>query len=170
MAQDTDSQSKREAVDFVKQIFQSMGGRVVPPRRPRHRDKYDIMTPDYDSFMMDFENECLCQHWDCCKDWPLGNKRYEDPEWAAMIQSQVWPNHSDVDWEEYVEWVSRGFGDEWFVDEYHLQEDSEFEAGYEEARTRLRMSCACKDMVQPTLGLSTPLDNHIASLAHLKNK
>ena len=48
---------------------------------------------------------------------PAGNKRHLEPEWAAMIQSQVYPKDSDVDWEEYVEWVSRGFGDELFQEE-----------------------------------------------------
>ena len=43
--------------------------------------------------------------------------RHKDPEWAAMIRSQVYPHHSDVDWEEYVDWVSRGFGDEWFQED-----------------------------------------------------
>ena len=33
-----------------------------------------------------------------------------------MIQSQVYPHHSDVDWEEYVDWVSNGGGDEYFQD------------------------------------------------------
>ena len=64
---------------------------------------------------MDFENSCLSQNWDSrIKPHPKGNKRYEDPEWAAMIESQVYPHHSDLDWQEYVDWVSRGFGDVWF--------------------------------------------------------
>ena len=104
-----------EAVEFVQHIFRELGGRVIPPNRPRHIDKYAILTLDRDDFMMDFENSCLSQHWNS-KPHPKGSKRYEDPEWAAMIESQVYPNHSDVDWNEYVDWVSRGFGDEWFRD------------------------------------------------------
>ena len=34
-----------------------------------------------------------------------------------MIESPVYPHHSDVDWQEYVDWVSLGFGDEWFQEE-----------------------------------------------------
>ena len=33
---------------------------------------------------------------------------------GKMIKSQVYPYHSDVDWEEYCEWVYTGGGDEWF--------------------------------------------------------
>ena len=43
-----------------------------------------------------------------------GPNRYKDLDWAGMIEFQVYPHHSDVDWEEYVEWVSRRYGDEWF--------------------------------------------------------
>ena len=115
-----DIKTKEEAVDFVKQIFKQMGGKVTPPKRPGHRDKYEIITPGRDSFMMDFENHCLEHNWHWSINswvWPQGNKRHEDPQWAAMIQSQVFPHHSDVDWEEYVEWVSRGFGDVYFQEE-----------------------------------------------------
>ena len=115
--------AKEDAINLVKSVFQSMGGRVVPPNRPGHIDKYEILTIARDNFMMDFENSCLEHNWDQRCEWPTGNKRYEDPIWALMIRSQVYPNHSDVDWEEYVEWVSRGFGDEWF------QEDEDEEDG-----------------------------------------
>ena len=91
-----------------------MGGTVIPPRRPRHKD--DILTPERDSFMMDFENECLkeCLRNNWTGEFPKGPKRHEHSAWAAMIQSQVYPHHSDVDWDEYVKWVSSGFGDEVF--------------------------------------------------------
>lgn len=107
-------ETHQDAVDLVKQIFISMGGRVVPPRRPGHKEKYEIITPEWDTFLLDFENSCLSQY---SKPHPKGSKRYEDPEWATLIQSQVYPHHSDVDWQEYVDWVSRGFGDEWFQDD-----------------------------------------------------
>ena len=113
MKQESKLQTKEDAIDLVKSVFQNMGGRVLPPRRPRHRDKYDIIDVAMDSFMMDFENSCLEHVWKKGQ-FPKGPKRHEDPEWAAMIQTQVYPHHSDVDWEEYTEWVSRGFGDEWF--------------------------------------------------------
>ncbi len=81
--------------------------------------------------MMDFENSCLSQNWDSRKRaHPKGPNRYKDPEWAAMIQSHVYPHHSDIDWEEYVEWVSNGGGDEWFQEdapepEAKLKDDEE---------------------------------------------
>ena len=101
-----------------EQVFLEMGGLVIPPKRPGSRDKYSIMKPERDVFMMDFENSCLeLQCFKRMKQHPTGNKRHEHPEWAAMIQSQVYPNHSDVDWHEYVDWVSRGFGDKWFQEE-----------------------------------------------------
>ena len=31
-----------------------------------------------------------------------------------MLQRQVYPHHSDIDWDEYAKWVSSGFGDEFF--------------------------------------------------------
>ena len=91
-----------------------MGGIVLPPRRPRRKD--DILTLDRDSFMMDFENECLkeCVRNNWTGEFPKGPKRHEHSVWAAMIQSQVYPHHSDVDWDEYVRWVSSGVGDEFF--------------------------------------------------------
>ena len=58
-----------------------------------------------------FENSLL-DGWD--KPIPKGNQRHENPEWAKHVQSQVFPNHSDVDWWEYVLWVEEGAGDEWF--------------------------------------------------------
>ena len=106
------------AVDFVAAIFQSMGGTVIsraPPRRPRRSFDRCRYNGDCDDFMCDFENLCLERHWDSSvRSHPTGPKRYEDKEWAEMIQSQVYPHNSCVDWYEYVEWVRRGGGDEWF--------------------------------------------------------
>ena len=99
-----------EAFELVTEIFRSLGGNVIPPRRPNHKD--DILTPERDSFMMDFENECLRSTW--TGEFPKGPKRHEHCAWAVMIQSQVLPHHSDVDWEEYAKWVSSGLGDEFF--------------------------------------------------------
>ena len=111
-------ETHEEAVDFVKTIWTSMGGRVLPPNRPRHIDKYELLTPYRDNFMMDFENHCLKHNWDNRqKEFPKGKNRHEDPEWEEMIQTQVYPNHSDVDWQEYVDWVQSGMGDEWFQNE-----------------------------------------------------
>jgi hypothetical protein len=66
-----------------------------------------------DSFMMDLENEIL-------RDFgagyvPKGKKRHADPQWAALVRRNVDPHHTDVTWCEYVSWVSRGGGDEWFL-------------------------------------------------------
>ncbi len=85
----------------------------LPPRRPRHTPHG---RPGRDSFLMDFENDVL-GYWDAHKGIPRGPRRFENKEWAALIMSQVFPHHSDVDWEEYVEWVSQGGGDEWFQEE-----------------------------------------------------
>ena len=64
---------------------------------------------------MDFENSCLANHWDSSSaPHPTGVRRHENEKWAEMIQSQVYPNHSDIDWYEYVEWVTQGGGDEMF--------------------------------------------------------
>jgi len=117
-------QTHEGAVDFVRDVFRGMGGKVIPPRRPGIRHTACLVTvasftADWDDFMRDFENACLKDNWN--KPHPNGAKRHENPEWGAMIQSQVYPHHSDVDWEEYVEWVSNGGGDEWFQDEGRRQ-------------------------------------------------
>ncbi len=102
----------QDAMNVVKTIFVQMGGKVLPPKRPGHRPRYTILHPEIDNFMMDFENACLSQNWDSSKRvHPKGPKRHEDPEWAKMIQSQVYPHHSDIDWEEYKKWVENGGGD-----------------------------------------------------------
>ena len=38
-----------------------------------------------------------------------------------MIQTQVYPNHSDVDWQEYVDWCEKGMGDDWFQEEEQIE-------------------------------------------------
>ena len=70
------------------------------------------MTKERDAFLMDFENSCL-QGWPGLN-FPKGSERHEDPEWAQLILSQVYPNHSDVDFDEYVSWVQGGGGDLFF--------------------------------------------------------
>jgi hypothetical protein len=81
------------------------------PKRPGSKSKEELVGRD--SFMMDFENSCLA---DWVGDFPKGNRRHLDKDWAAFMQTQVFPNHSDVDWSEYCLWVEAGYGDEWFQD------------------------------------------------------
>ncbi len=118
-------ETHEDAVNLVKAVFEQMGGTVLPPKRPGHRPNYHtILDQQRDDFMRDFENACLSQHWDSSKrPHPKGKRRHEDAEWAAMIQSQVYPHFCDIDWEEYVEWCESGFGDEWFQEE--LEEELE---------------------------------------------
>ena len=72
-----------------------------PPRRSKSSLRCDAAK---DSFMMDFENSCLANKWGS-RPHPKGDKRHLDRAWAIMIQSRVYPHHSDVDWYEYVDWV-----------------------------------------------------------------
>ena len=83
-----------------------------PPNRPNSNLGKEFPV-EQNNFYMDFENSCLTG-WS--KPIPKGKTRHEDPEWQKHIQSQVYPNHSDIDWWEYREWVLAGGGDEWFVD------------------------------------------------------
>ena len=93
-----------------------MTSTLMPPHRPNKGYRYTLNSDrDHNNFMMDFENACLSQNW--AGDPPTGIKRYENPEWAKMIQSQVYPHHSDIDWYEYVEWVENGGGEEWFQED-----------------------------------------------------
>ena len=101
-------------VQFVKDIFISAGGAEIPPRRPGHRDTASSTSSGRHGFLMDFENACLVEWGTSC---PTGPNRYADPDWAAFIKAQVFPHHSDVDWDEYVDWVKAGGGDEWFIEE-----------------------------------------------------
>ena len=88
-----------------------------PPRRPRRtsfdRTSFDIQLRD--GFLTDFENAVL-EDWG--RDIPTGPRRFEKAEWALLVQRNVYPNHSDVDWYEYCDWVSSGGGDEWFMEDY----------------------------------------------------
>ena len=73
------------------------------------------MSIQRDSFLMDLEKSCLADNWDSSSaPHPTGVRRHDNEKWAEMIQSQVYPNHSDIDWYEYVEWVTQGGGDEMF--------------------------------------------------------
>ena len=81
------------------------------PRRPRHCHH---SRPGMNDFLMDFENSLL-EDWDARKGIPTGPRRFENAEWAELVKRNVYPNHPDVDWDEYVDWVSSGGGDEWFV-------------------------------------------------------
>ena len=149
---------------------------MLPPRRPGHLDKYAIITPERDAFMMDFENACLEKNFKCqFNEYPTGDKRYEDPFWGSTIRGQVYPHHSYVDWEEYCNWVRNGGGDEMFQEEdedegermFEIERDEqELLPGYYDAQTRLRTSYACKEMVRP---LSTPLDDRIMAMALIIN-
>ena len=107
-----------EAVSFVQDVFRSMGGLVYPPNRPNHIPKNTPITVQRNNFMMDFENACLSHNWDIrIKPYPKGKTRHKNTDWAKMITSQVYPHHSDVDFCEYVDWVTRGYGDDCFQEE-----------------------------------------------------
>ncbi len=113
-----------DGVQFVMDVFRSMGGTVLPPKRPRHIPKYTPLTVGRDNFLMTFENFVLEHDWDSSKRaHPKGPKRHEDREWAKTIQSRVYPHTSEIDWEEYVEWVENGGGDEWFQEEKDEDEE-----------------------------------------------
>jgi hypothetical protein len=89
-----------------------------PLRRPAPKVR-DSMSRD--CFLMDFENAALEGIYNeplfmCAKHAPKGKTRFEIDWWAAEIKKHVYPRHSDVDWYEYVEWVSNGGGDFCFLD------------------------------------------------------
>ena len=109
-------ETKDDAVNFVMEVFRSMGGTVLPPKRPRHIPRYTPLSLERDDFCIDFENAVL-REWDTHKDIPRGPRRFENAEWAELIKRNVYPDHWDIDWEEYEDWVSRGHGDEWFQEE-----------------------------------------------------
>ena len=87
---------------------------IEPMRRPNFRDAGYYYDNQLENFLMDFENACLE---DFRGAHPIGRERYKHPAWAAHIKANVFPYHSDIDWLEYVEWVSNGGGDDWFQDE-----------------------------------------------------
>ena len=140
------SETHDGGVNFVMDVFRSMGGAVLPPKRPRHIPKYTPLTVARDAFMMDFENFVLEQDWDSTKrSHPKGPKRHEDREWADTIQSRIYPHTTEIDWEEYVEWVSAGHGDEYFQEE----EEALFCGRHDEGPLDVWYDCdACVQEVQ----------------------
>ena len=106
------------------------------------------------AFLMDFENWVLTL-WDL--EIPTGPRRYENETWAALMQSEL--EFSDTCWEEYVEWVKQGGGDEWTMMD---EGAAEREAAYMEAQSKLRIACVCRDLVRP---LHVSLYERIPSLA-----
>ena len=110
---DSSNESLKLQIEHLRaQTLQNMG---MPPRRPNKGYRQTLNSDrGRDNFMMDFENACL-QNWAGLP--PTGPKRYENPEWAKMIQSQVFPAHSDLDWYDYVEFCQLGGGNEWFQEE-----------------------------------------------------
>ena len=95
--------STRRVDNFIEQA----------PQRPGHKSGHDANSIN-DPFMMDFENSLLSE-------WrgrpPTSPRRFEVAEWAALVKRNVFPHHSDIDWDEYVEWVSKETGDEWFCED-----------------------------------------------------
>ena len=85
--------------------------------RPRHKDvdwskSKEEENRHRDDFLMDFENSCLAYFGD---NFPTGPQCHTNKEWTTSFKRQVYPHHSDVDWSEYVAWVSHGGGDERFT-------------------------------------------------------
>jgi hypothetical protein len=111
------------ACQMVKDVFVSMGGRIVEPEPEPERPQTSSRVPkprrrrqtrENDAFLMDFENAILREQWDARKGIPKGPCRWRNAEWAALIKKNVFPFHSGVTWEEYVQWARAGGGDEWF--------------------------------------------------------
>ena len=102
------------AVERYKMLPPARGRyKMLPPaRRPRRVDVKELDS----SFIVDFENSILKTHFEehPFKPHPVGRRRFEDPAWAALVQRFCFPQHSDVDWEEYVSFCLAGGGDEWF--------------------------------------------------------
>ena len=76
------------------------------PKRP-----FSYVHSNNDAFMLVFENDLL-RSWS--KPIPQGNRRFENPEWQKHVLKVVYPNHSDIDFHEYVAWCLAGNGDFWF--------------------------------------------------------
>ena len=88
--------------------------REWPPRRPR---RCHHSRPGRDNYLMDFENMILENEWDATNGFPTGPRRFEKAEWAKTVRMHCFPNNPHVDFDEYVDWVSQGGGDEWFMNE-----------------------------------------------------
>ena len=106
-----------EEIEYEVLIIQQMGRTIVPPKRPRHIPRYTPLTIERDNFHMDFGNVIFQTDYDQAEDIPKGPRRFENEKWAEAVKRNVYPHHSDVDWDEYCEWVSNGGGDEWFQEE-----------------------------------------------------
>ena len=106
------------AAEEANFLGDGMNGRSVTPRRSRHRTdnwaEHREENDPRDNFLLDFENACLVdfQQRNGCSYCPKGLRRHENAQRAEFMKGQVYPHHSDVDWEEYVVWVSHGGGDD----------------------------------------------------------
>jgi hypothetical protein len=113
---------------------------------------------DHDAFMMDFENWVLTL-WDARNGIPTGPRRFENEAWAVLMQSKL--EFADTCWDDYVEWVKCGGGDDWFVEE-PIIEAAEREAAFLEAQSKMRTAYVCRDLVRP---LQVSLYERIPALA-----
>ena len=78
--------------------------------------------PERDAFMMDLENKILEKAYreplfKAAHYAPKGRKRWQIPEWAELIKKNVYPHHSDVDFQEYIDFCEAGGGHEWFQED-----------------------------------------------------
>ena len=85
------------------------------------------------NYLMDLENWILEHQWPTTplpedtpvrstdelwmKPHPRGPRRFEDPEWAQLVQEALSEEDGSITWDTYTAWCLGGGGDEWFVEQ-----------------------------------------------------
>ena len=67
-----------------------------------------------DAALMDAENWILSKWNHSIQEFPKGTRRYLDNAWAKHVMTLL--EDTDFTFNQYVEWVMEGGGDEWFQD------------------------------------------------------
>ena len=67
------------------------------------------------AFFMDLENWVLEHQWHTRP--PTGRNRHIDSQWGDVMYDELWDYFPQITWLDYSDWVSLGYGDEWFQPE-----------------------------------------------------
>ena len=109
---ESEPETHDDDVELMKCVFKGMGGTVIEkaPKRPHS------IPPIRNAFYMELENKIL-REWNTSEGIPRGPRRFENAKWAESFKKNRFRYYSVIDWDGYVEWVSRGGGDECFQEE-----------------------------------------------------
>ena len=86
------------------------------------------------AFFMDLENWVLQNQWYTTP--PIGPNRHIDSQWGDVMYDELWDYFPQITWLDYSDWVSLGYGDDWFQPDEPI--NSERVNGYSALADHLR--------------------------------